>query len=59
MCPAPAALGLGVDGLGRRDVVDVRSDMERVEHLALGHHGRRLELANAPLEVIAIAKPSR
>ena len=37
--------GLGVDGLGWRDVVDVRSDMERVEHLALGHHGRRLELA--------------
>jgi hypothetical protein len=29
--------------------------MERVEHLALGHHGRRLELA---LEVIAIADPS-
>src|SRR5712691_3905157 len=43
--PAPAALGLGVDGLGWRDVVDVRTDMERVEHLALGHQRRRLELA--------------
>ena len=30
MSPAPAALGLGVDGLGWRDVVDVRTDMERV-----------------------------
>src|SRR6266568_6066270 len=38
-------MGLGVDGFGWRDVVDVRSDMERVEHLALGHQGRRLELS--------------
>src|SRR2546425_402106 len=38
MSPAPAALGLGVDGLGWRDVVS--------------------NLRNAPLEVIAIARPA-